>query len=292
MAIELNVARRETAVPNACANGAGIPCIGFGTYGMGGVQLSRILAKALRAGFRHIDTAQVYGNEDAVGAGIALSGVRRDDVFVTTKVWVTNYSKARFHYSVDQSLRNLKTDYIDLLLLHWPSETARLEEQIGLLNQAVQDGKVLNIGVSNFNKDLFERAVEASEIPLATNQVEYHPYLNQSIVIASARDAGVSVTAYCAMAIGRVFPEPTLQAIGRKYGRTVSQIVLRWLVQQDGVVTLSRTANEQRITENLAIFDFVLEEEDMHRIFGLADPTSRIVSPPLLSPNWDPTPVY
>jgi 2,5-diketo-D-gluconate reductase B len=292
MAIELNFARRETAIPNTCANGAGIPCIGFGTYSMGGLQLSRILAQALRVGFRHIDTAQAYGNEDAVAAGIALSGIPRDDVFITTKVWVANYPKAKFHHSVDQSSRNLKTDYIDLLLLHWPSETARLEEQINLLNQAVQDGKVLSIGVSNFNKNLFERAVEMSEIPLATNQVEYHPYLNQSTVIASARDAGASITAYCAMAIGRVFHEPTLQAIAEKYGRTISQIVLRWLVQQDGVVTLSRTANEQRITENLAIFDFVLEEEDMQRIFGLADPMSRIVSPPLLSPNWDPTPAY
>ena len=129
-----------------------------------------------------------------------------------------------------------------------------------------------------------------SEIPLATNQVEYHPYLNQSTVIASARDAGVCITAYCAMAIGRVFHEPTLQATAEKYGRTVSQIVLRWLVQQDGVVTLSRTANEQRIIENLAIFDFVLEKEDMQRIFGLDDPMSRIVLPPLLSRNWDPTP--
>jgi diketogulonate reductase-like aldo/keto reductase len=292
MAIELNVARSETAIPNTCAKGAGIPCIGFGTYSMGGLQLSRILAQALRAGFRHIDTAQAYDNEDAVGAGIAMSGIRRDDVFITTKVWVSNYPKERFDHSVDQSLRDLKTDYIDLLLLHWPSETVRLEEQIGLLNQAVQAGKVLSIGVSNFNKNLFERAVEASDIPLATNQIEYHPYLNQSTLVASARDAGAAITAYCAMAVGRVFHEPVLRAIAQKYGRTVSQIVLRWLVQQDGLVTLSRTTHEQRIAENLTIFDFTLEEEDMKRIFGLADPMGRIVAPPNLSPKWDPTPAY
>lgn len=292
MAIELNVSCSDTAIPSICANGAGIPCIGFGTYSMGGLQLSRILAQALRAGFRHIDTAQAYGNEDAVGAGIALSGIPRDDVFITTKVWVTNYPKSRFRQSIDQSLRNLKTDYIDLLLLHWPSETDRLEEQIGLLNQAVQDGKVLSIGVSNFNRNLFERAVEASDIPLATNQVEYHPYLNQSTLLASARDAGAAITAYCAMAVGRVFHDSVLQAMAHKYGRTVSQIVLRWLVQQDGIVTLSRTTHEQRIAENLAVFDFTLEEEDVQRIFHLADPMGRIVAPPNLSPKWDPTPAY
>jgi 2,5-diketo-D-gluconate reductase B len=279
-----------TATHRVCANGAGIPCLGFGTYGMHGAQLSRLIAQAVRAGFRHIDTAQSYGNEEAVGRGIFLSGVPRDDVFITTKVWVGNYPRNRFERSVDESLRQLGTDYIDLLLLHWPTEAIPLADQIGQLNELVHAGKVLNIGVSNFNSDLLERSVELSDIPLVTNQFEYHPYLNQSKLIANTRQAGVSITAYCAMAIGRVFSEPILIAMAARYGKTISQIVLRWLVQQEGVVALSRTEREERIHENLEIFDFTLQEQDMKAIFRLASRGSRIVDPTGLAPAWDPTP--
>lgn len=275
-----------------CANGAGIPCIGFGTYGMKGQKLSRLISHALRAGFRHIDTAQVYGNEASVGEGISLSGIPRDDVFITTKIWVSNYPAGRFERSVDESLNALRTDYIDLLLLHWPSDTIPLEEQIGQLNRLVHAGKVLSIGVSNFNRNLLEQAVELSDIPLATNQFEYHPYLNQSALVTATRQAGVSITAYCAMAIGRVFSDPVLRVIAMRHGRTISQIVLRWLLQQKGVAALTRTEREERIPENLAVFDFELEETDMQAIFSLAARDSRIVDPPGLAPDWDLTPPY
>jgi 2,5-diketo-D-gluconate reductase B len=273
-----------------CANGAGIPCIGFGTFGMQGAKLANLLVHVIRAGFRHIDTAQVYGNEDAVGEGIQMSGVSRDDVFITTKVWVANHTKHRFEQSVNESLLALRTDYIDLLLLHWPSSIVPLEDQIERLNALVHAGKVLSIGVSNFNRALLQRAVELSDIPLATNQFEYHPYLNQESLITATQQAGAAVTAYCAMAIGRVFSEPVLQAIAGRYGKSVSQVVLRWLVQQKGVVALSRTEREERIQENLDIFDFTLEEADMKAIFRLAAHDSRIVDPPGLAPLWDPTP--
>jgi diketogulonate reductase-like aldo/keto reductase len=148
-----------------CANGAGIPCIGFGTFSIRGAKLKNLLVHAIRAGFRHIDKAQVYGNEDAVGEGVQMSGISRDDVFITTKVWVENYTQARFERSVDMSLKALRTDYIDLLLLHWPSSIVPLEDQIGWLNTLVHAGKVLSIGVSNFNRTLVERAVELSDIP-------------------------------------------------------------------------------------------------------------------------------
>ena len=275
-----------------CANGAGIPCIGFGTFGMRGERLKNLLVHAVRAGFRHIDTAQVYGNEDAVGEGVQLSGISRDDVFITTKVWVENYTRARFEQSVDRSLKALRTDYVDLLLLHWPGSIVPLEDQIEWLNTLVHAGKVLSIGVSNFNRALLERAVELSDIPIATNQFEYHPYLNQTSLVTATRQAGVAVTAYCAMAIGRVFSESILQAIARRYGKSVSQIVLRWLVQQKGVIALSRTEREERLQENLNIFDFALEEADMNAIFHLAQPGSRIVDPPGLAPLWDPTPPF
>jgi 2,5-diketo-D-gluconate reductase B len=273
-----------------CANGAGIPCIGFGTFGMRGGKLKNLLVHAIRAGFRHIDTAQVYGNEDAVGDGVQLSGISRDDVFITTKVWVNNYTQTRFEQSVNMSLTALRTDYIDLLLLHWPSSIVPLEDQIAWLNALVHAGKVLSIGVSNFNRALLQRAVELSDIPIATNQFEYHPYLNQASLVAATRQAGVAVTAYCAMAIGRVFSEPILQMIATKHSKSVSQIVLRWLVQQEGVIALSRTEREERIQENLNIFDFSLEEADMSAIFQLAQRGSRIVDPPGLAPLWDPTP--
>lgn len=273
-----------------CANGAGIPCIGFGTFGMRGAKLSHLLVHAIRAGFRHIDTAQVYGNEDAVGEAVQMSGASRDDVFITTKVWVENYTQTRFERSVDVSLKALRTDYIDLLLLHWPSSIVPLEDQIGWLNALVHAGKVLSIGVSNFNRALLQRAVELSDIPLATNQFEYHPYLNQESLITATQQAGAAVTAYCAMALGRVFSDTALQQIARQYDKSVSQIVLRWLVQQKGVVALSRTEREERMQENLNIFDFSLEEADMSAIFRLAAYGSRIVDPPGLAPLWDPTP--
>jgi 2,5-diketo-D-gluconate reductase B len=273
-----------------CANGAGIPCLGFGTFGMRGAKLKNLLVHAVRAGFRHIDTAQIYGNEDAVGEGVQTSGVPRNDVFITTKVWVENYTQTRFERSVEASLKALRTDYIDLLLLHWPSSVVPLEDQIGWLNALVHAGKVLSIGVSNFNRALLQRAVELSDIPIATNQFEYHPYLNQASLVSATRQSGVAVTAYCAMAIGRVFSEPILQMIARRHGKSVSQIVLRWLVQQNGVVALSRTEREECLQENLNIFDFSLDEADMNTIFRLARQGSRIVDPPGLAPLWDPTP--
>jgi 2,5-diketo-D-gluconate reductase B len=161
-----------------CANGAGIPCIGFGTFGMHGANLKSLLVHAIRAGFRHIDTAQIYGNEDAVGEGVRTSGISRNDVFITTKVWVENYTQTRFQRSVDVSLKALHTDYIDLLLLYWPSNVVPPEDQIAWLNALVLAGKVLSIGVSNFNRALLQAAVELSDISLATNQFEHHPYLN------------------------------------------------------------------------------------------------------------------
>jgi 2,5-diketo-D-gluconate reductase B len=287
---QMGTTKSSEASSLICANGAGIPCIGFGTFGMQGAKLKSLLVHAIRAGFRHVDTAQVYGNEDAVGEGVQMSGISRDDVFITTKVWVENYTQARFERSVDISLKALRTDYIDLLLLHWPSSIVPLEDQIGWLNTLVHAGKVLSIGVSNFNRTLLERAVELSDIPIATNQFEYHPYLNQASLVTTTRQAGVAVTAYCAMAIGRVFSESILLGIANRYGKSVSQIVLRWLVQQEGVIALSRTEREEHVQENLNIFDFSLEEADMNMIFHLAQPRSRIVDPPGLAPLWDPTP--
>jgi diketogulonate reductase-like aldo/keto reductase len=269
------------------ANGAKIPAIGFGTYGMAGPEMLRMIPAALKGGFRHIDTAQIYRNEEEVGEGIASSGIPRSEIFVTTKVWVANYPESRFASSVDESLRKLRSEYIDLLLLHWPHESVPLAEQVGLLNETVRVGKVRHIGVSNFNRRLLDQVIDLSAFPLVTNQFEYHPYLNQSLVIDATRKAGLAVTAYCAMAVGRVLADPTIAEIANGHGRTIPQVVLRWLIQQDNVVALSRTTNPDRIVENLATFDFELREDEMAAIQTLATPNSRIVNPAGLAPVWD-----
>ena len=269
------------------ANGARIPAIGFGTYGMERADMLRMIPAALKGGFRHIDTGQIYRNEAEVGECTVSSGVPRAELFITTKVWVANYPASRFAASVDQSLRNLQTDYIDLLLLHWPHDGVPLAEQIGLLNETVRSGKVRHIGVSNFNRRLLEQAIGLSAAPLVTNQFEYHPYLSQSLLAGATRRAGLAVTAYCAMAIGRVLGDPTLAEIAASHGRSIPQVVLRWLVQQGGVVALSRTTNPSRVAENLAIFDFELGEDEMAAIQTLAGPDGRIVNPPGLAPVWD-----
>jgi 2,5-diketo-D-gluconate reductase B len=272
---------------NILANGAKIPAIGFGTYGMAREEMLRMIPAALKGGFRHVDTGQIYRNELEVGECTASSDIPRSELFITTKVWVSNYPEHRFAASVDESLKNLQTDYIDLLLLHWPHDGVPLAEQIGLLNETVKAGKVRHIGVSNFNRQMLDQAIGLSAVPLVTNQFEYHPYLNQSLLAGATREAGLAVTAYCAMAVGRVFGDPTLAEIAASHGRSIPQVVLRWLIQQGNVVALSRTTNSDRIAENLTVFDFELGEDEMTAIQTLARPNSRIVNPPGLAPAWD-----
>ena len=272
--------------PYVSANGARIPALGFGTFRLPGPDTLRMVPAALKLGFRHIDTAQIYGNEAEVGAGIAASGVNRADIFLTTKVWVDRFGHDALIASVDESLKKLRTDYVDLLLLHWPAGHA-LPEPVGALNEVVKAGKVRHIGVSNFNIAQMQEAIGLSAVPLVTNQVEYHPYLDQGPVIRAARAAGLSVTAYYAMADGKVFGDPVLKQIAAAKGRSVAQVVLRWVLQQDGLVALSKTASETRAAENFAVFDFELTAEDMAAIHALAQPDGRLVSPPALAPVWD-----
>lgn len=274
---------------NVQIGNAAIPAIGFGTYGMSADDIYRVIPAALRAGFRHIDTAQIYRNESEIGECVVASGVPRSEIFLTTKVWVSNYSERFFEASVDESLRKLKTDYIDLLLLHWPGSDVPLAEQIAGLNAVARAGKVRHIGVSNFNRALMTESIRLSAVPLVTNQFEYHPYLNQSLLIEDTLQAGLAVTGYCGMAVGRVFSDPTLKEIAAHHDRTIAQIVLRWLVQQRGVVALSRTTRIDRLAQNLAVFDFELDSADMTAIYALATADSRIVNPPGLAPVWDST---
>lgn len=269
------------------ANGANIPALGFGTFRMPEDDVRRILPEALKLGFRHVDTAQIYQNEAAVGEVLASSGIPRADLFVTTKVWVDRYRHDDFLKSVDESLTKLKTDHVDLLLLHWPKSDVPLAERIGALNEVHKAGKARNIGISNFNVALTEEAVKLSDAPLATNQIEYHPYLSQTKVIAAARKHGLSITAYYLMANGAVPNDPVLKDIGSRHRKTAAQVALRWAVQQSDVIALSKTATASRLKENFDIFDFTLTLEEMRAIHALAKPDGRIVNPGHLAPEWD-----
>lgn len=269
------------------ANGANIPALGFGTFRMPDADVHRILPEALKLGFRHVDTAQIYKNEQAVGDVLSKSGIARQEIFLTTKVWVDRVGHDAFIASVDESLTKLKTDHVDLLLLHWPQSEMPLADRIGALNELRKAGKVKNIGVSNFSTALMAEAVKLSDAPIVNNQVEYHPYLDQSKVLAEAAKTGMSLTAYYLMADGAVPKDDVLKDIGAKHGKTAAQVVLRWAVQQKDVIALSKTATESRLPENFDIFDFALSEDEMTAVHKLARPDGRIVNPGHLAPEWD-----
>nr|WP_314431620.1 aldo/keto reductase [uncultured Brevundimonas sp.] len=267
-------------------HGATIPALGFGVFRMSDAEVERVVPAALEAGFRHFDTAQIYQNEAALGRALQAAGARREDLFLTTKVWVDNYGADAFAASVDESLERLKVDQVDLLLLHWPADQVPIAEQIERLNAVQAAGKTRFIGVSNQNIAQMRESIARSAAPIVTNQVELHPYLSQHALVAAARDAGAAVTAYYGMADGAVPRDETLQRISAKYGKSAAQVGLRWLIQQ-GHIALSKTANPARLAENTAVFDFVLDEADMAAIAALTRADGRLVSPAGLAPTWD-----
>lgn len=272
---------------NVSVHGAVIPKIGFGTFPLKGDDARRMVSHALKAGYRHIDTAQMYGNESEVGEAIAASGVPRDEIFITTKVWPDNFAAGTFQRSVEESLHKLRIDTVDLLLLHWPRFETSLEAVVGWLNEVREAGLARHIGVSNFTSALVERAWQATSAPLVNNQVEYHPYLNQGPVLDAIRARDMSLTAYLPNARGKVISDAALASIGLKYGKTAGQVGLRWLYQQEAVIAIPRTSSEAHADENIDILDFALSGEDMAAVYDLAQPDGRQLSPPGLAPDWD-----
>ncbi|WP_139975265.1 aldo/keto reductase [Ochrobactrum sp. CGA5] len=268
------------------AHGAAIPALGFGVFRMTDSEVESIVPAALEAGFRHFDTAQIYQNEAALGRALERAGIRREDLFLTTKVWVDNYSQEKFSASVDESLDKLKMDQVDLLLLHWPADRVSIADQIEMLNTVQAAGKTRFIGVSNQNIAQMNEAVLRSAAPIVTNQIEVHPYLDQTALADAAKAAGVAITAYYGMADGLVPRDDVLQAVGARYGKTAAQVGLRWLIEC-GFIALSKTAKPERVAENFDIFDFELSAEDMTSISKLARPDGRLVSPEGLAPVWD-----
>lgn len=269
------------------ANGAKIPLLGLGTWDIRGRNCVSQVVQALKAGYRHIDTAQAYENETEVGEGIRTSGVKRDAIFLTTKVWHTNFRADELERSVEASLAKLKLPYVDLLLLHWPNPSVQLKETIGALCKMKTRGLARHVGVSNFTVKLLDEAVRLASEPIVNNQIELHPYLDASKVIAACKRHGISVTAYCPIARGRAHGDIVLEKIGkaRKHAKSAVQVGLRYLVQQ-GIVVIPRTNNPERLKENAAIFDFELTKAEMDEIRALASPKGRVVSVSW-APDWD-----
>ncbi|HYC48192.1 MAG TPA: aldo/keto reductase [Burkholderiales bacterium] len=269
-----------------CAHGANIPAIGFGTSQLG--DCGEIVATALALGYRHIDTAWKYGSERGVGEGIRASGVPRPEIFLVTKVSHEYLRAADFARSLDESLENLQVDYVDLLHVHWPTvDNIPLEETMGALAKAKRDGKARHVGVANFNIALVEEARRLCPEPLVSLQAEYHPYLDQSKVLAACRRWGMVFTAYCPLARGRLFNDPVLTEIARKKERTVAQIALRWLMQQGNIAAIPRSSSAKHMAESLQVFDFELTPEEMARISALKRPDGRIANPKGRAPAWD-----
>ncbi|WP_033069469.1 aldo/keto reductase [Thalassospira australica] len=266
--------------------GTDIPALGFGTYELNNEDAANMVVEAAKIGYRHFDTAQMYHNEEGVGRGLKKSGLARDDYFLTTKVWFDQFQSGDLQTSVMESLRKLDHEFVDLLLLHWPNDDVPLEETIAALNEVKNLGMTRLIGISNFPTALIEQAVSLTNIPLTVNQVEYHPYLDQSKVLESLRERDMLLTAYCPIARGSVMKDPILKDIAAKYGKSPVQVTLRWLLQQDSVMAIPKSGSPKNAAANFDIFDFELSDGDMAAIKGLANPDGRLIDPSF-APEWD-----
>ncbi len=267
------------------AQDAVIPILGLGTWDVRGKTCSRIVEQALRLGYRHVDTAQAYENEREVGEGIRASGLPRENIFVTTKVWWTHLSAGELEHSVAESLVKLKLHHVDLLLVHWPNSAVPLGETMAALSKVKREGLTKHIGVSNFTVSLIGEALQVANEPIVVNQFELHPYLDQSKLVDACRRHNIAVTAYSPIARGNIKGDPVLAGIAAAHGKSPTQVCLRWLVQQ-GIVVIPRTSKVERLTENFEIFDFELTESEMTTIRGLARPDGRVVDPSW-APAWD-----
>jgi 2,5-diketo-D-gluconate reductase B len=265
--------------------GTRVPALGFGTWQLAGPTCERAVREALAIGYRHIDTAQAYGNEREVGRALAESGVKRDAIFLTTKIAPDNLAARDVTRTLADSLDALGTGHVDLLLIHWPSAAVKMGETLAAMTEAKAQGKVRHIGVSNFTVAHMREAIDTHKAEIFCNQIEYHALLAQGRVIDFARAHGIMVTAYCPLARGRIADQKTLVAIAGRHGKSVAQVALRWLIQQDGVAAIPKSSQREHIAANFAIFDFALSDAEMAEIGGLRGDT-RVVNP-AFAPRWD-----
>ena len=274
-------------VPSVEAKGARIPLLGLGTWDLRGRVCARIVEQALRLGYRHVDTAEMYDNEREVGEGLRASGVKRNDAFVTTKIWPSHFAPLELERAARECLGRLRLSEVDLLLLHWPNPQIPLAETLGALCKVKRDGLARHIGVSNFTVTLMDEALRLSSEPLVCNQFECHPFLDQSKLIAACRRHAMAVVAYSPIAKGSVRDDETLSRIGAARKKTAAQVCLRFLVQQN-IVVIPRTSKVERLVENAAIFDFALKAEEMADISALARRDGRLVNSALFGQQkWD-----
>jgi 2,5-diketo-D-gluconate reductase B len=274
-------------IPTVEATGAKIPLVGLGTWDLRGRTCARVVEQALKLGYRHVDTAEMYDNEREVGEGVRASGVKRNDIFVTTKIWPSHFAPRALERAARDCLVRLRLTEVDLLLLHWPNPQIPLAETLGALCKVKQDGLARHIGVSNFTVTLIEEAVGIVTEPLVCDQVECHPFLDQSRVIAACHEHGMAVVAYSPIARGNARNDKVLGRIGAAHKKTAAQVCLRYLVQRN-IVVIPRTSKLDRLSENAAIFDFELGEAEMAEIAGLANPGGRIVDWAYSgNTNWD-----
>jgi diketogulonate reductase-like aldo/keto reductase len=268
-------------------NGTDIPALGFGTFQLEPDDARRMVAHALATGYRHIDTAQMYNNEQAVGEGIKEAGMDRESFFLTTKVGMEHFHDGDLQRSARESVEKLGTDYVDLLLLHWPEPKVDLEETLNALMDVKRQGLTRHIGVSNFTTDWLRRALEiCGQGELLTNQVEYHVFLSQKPVLDAVRNAGMALTAYAPLARGKVLGNQVLRDIGGKYGKNEAQVALRWLLDQPDVLAIPKSTRASRADDNFNVLDFQLSNEDMETINAKLLGNDRQIDPSF-APEWD-----
>jgi 2,5-diketo-D-gluconate reductase B len=278
--------RGQRLMKDVVVKGVSVPALGFGTWALTGGTCRDAVSDALAIGYRHIDTAQMYGNEAEVGAAIRASSVPRDQIFLTTKVAPDRLSTEGVRQSTDESLRKLGLDQVDLLLIHWPSQGVPLAETLGAFAGLREAGKTRFIGVSNFTLALLGETVETIGADILCNQVEYHPFLSQHRLLDYQRPRGIMLTAYSPLGRGLVQNDPTIAGIAHKHGVVPGQVGLRWLVDQDGVSAIPRSSDRAHIEANFRIFDFRLDAEDRAALDALGG-NRRVVNPAGWAPEWD-----
>ncbi|HJS83892.1 MAG TPA: aldo/keto reductase [Acetobacteraceae bacterium] len=269
------------------ANGLRMPRLGLGTWGMAGQACATAVATALGLGYRHIDTAQMYGNEDAVGAGMAASGVPRAEIHLTTKVWNDHLEPARMRAAIEASLRALRTGYVDLYFTHWPSPSMDLGAALETLAALQREGMARRIGVANFPVALMRRSVEEYGAEIAAEQFEYHAMLRQPPLLAYLRGHGIPIIAYSPLAKGQLVRNETLVRIARKHNATAAQVALRWLLDEPDVAVIPKSSREAGLRENLGALALRLDAEDRAAIEALPK-DRRCVSPGFVG-AWDAT---
>ena len=263
--------------------GVTVPALGFGTWLITGAAAEEGVRDALEIGYRQIDTARAYENEREVGRGIAGSGVPREEIWLTTKVPREDAEPDRVRASAEASLRDLGTEYVDLLLLHWPNEDVPVERTLEAMSALQQEGKVRHLGLSNFPAGMLREALDLA--PVLCDQVEYHPLLDQSRLLELAAERDVIITAYSPLAHGEVLAEPTLQRIGEAHGKSPGQVALRWLLDQPRVSPIPKASSHERRVENFDVLDFALTDDDHEAIAALRKDVR--TADPSWGPDWD-----